>query len=82
VPGEICRDWEEAIAAEGGLYFVRRARETSTLGFYKYATARCDSLASLEWYARSLAFSPDGTMLLYDCLGKIEDDLMLAEVRR
>ncbi len=81
VSGELCRDWQETIAAEDGLYFIRRGTETSTLGFYDYATARSDSLASLQWYAASLAFSPDRSMLLYDCIGKIEVDLMLAEVR-
>jgi Tol biopolymer transport system component len=81
VPGESCRDWQETIVAKGGLYFTRRGRETSTLGFYDLATGRSDSLASLEWYASSLALSPDRSMLLYDCIGKIEVDLMLADVR-
>jgi hypothetical protein len=55
--------------------------ETSTLGFHDYATARSDSVASLQWYAASLALSPDRSMLLYDCIGKIEVDLMLADIR-
>lgn len=80
VAGDRCRDWQETVAAEDGLYFIRRETETSTLGFYDFATAQSDSLASLEWYAASLAVSPDRSMILYDCMGKIEIDLMLAEV--
>lgn len=75
-----CRGWREIIAANDGLYFLRQERESSTLGFYDYAIARSDSLASLDWYAASPAFSPDRSMLLYDCKGKIEIDLMVAEV--
>jgi hypothetical protein len=81
VSGDRCGDWEETIAAADGLYYVRRGTETSTLGFYDYATARSDSVASLQWYAASLALSPDRSMLLYDCIGKIEIDLMPADVR-
>jgi hypothetical protein len=81
VSGRLCRDWQETIAAEDGLHFVRRGRERSTLGFDGYAAARSDSMASLEWPAASLALSPDRSMLLYDCIGNIEDDLMFVEVR-
>ncbi len=80
VPGERCRDWKETIAAKEGMYFTRRGSETSTLGFYDFATGRSDSLASLQWYAASLALSPDRTMLLYDCIGELEIDLALAEI--
>jgi hypothetical protein len=69
-------------AADARLRFTRRGTETSTLGLHHLVTGRSDSLASLEWYASSLSLSPDGSMLLYDCIGKIEDDLMIAEIRR
>lgn len=81
VPADRCRDWQEVLASEGGLYFTRRGRESSTLGFYDVRAQRADSLATIEWYAASLALSPDRSMLLYDSLGKLEIDLMLAEVR-
>ena len=81
VSPEQCRNWEETIAAEDGMYFIQPGKETSTLGFYDYATARSDSLASVDMYTASLALSPDRSMLLYDCIGNIEDDLMLVDVR-
>jgi Tol biopolymer transport system component len=81
VPSEKCGDWQEVIVAGDGFYFTRRDAETSTLGFYDLSTGRSDSLASLQWYAASLALSPDRSMLLYDCIGDIEVDLMLSEIR-
>jgi hypothetical protein len=76
----LCGDWQEAIVAKNGLYFTRRGTETSALGVYDFATGRSDSLGSPEWYAASLALSPDRSMLLYDCIGKIKVDLMLADL--
>lgn len=80
VPAEECADWQEVVAARDGLYFTRRGAETSTLGFYDFATGHSDSLATLQWYAASFALSPDGSMLLYDCIGGIEVDLMVADI--
>jgi Tol biopolymer transport system component/DNA-binding winged helix-turn-helix (wHTH) protein len=80
VPAERCRDWQETVVADEGFYFLRRGRERSTLGFYDVATQRSDSLASIEWYAASLDLAPDRSMLVYDSIGKLEIDLMLAEV--
>jgi Tol biopolymer transport system component len=78
--GALCGDWQETIAAKDGIYFTRHRGESSILGFYDVATGQTDSLASLEWYAASLAFTPARSMLLYDCIGKLEVDLMLADV--
>ncbi len=82
VSEELCGNWDEIAAAEDGLYFIHHGRETSTLGFYDFAAGRADSLAGLPLYATSPTISPDGTMLLYDCLGDIESDLMLVEFSR
>ncbi len=82
VSADVCREWQEAVPADHGFFFTRRNPESSTLGFYDTATGRADSLATIEWYAASPALSPDRTMLLYDSIGKIEIDLMLAEIPR
>ncbi len=79
VAGELCRDWQEVVVAESGFYFFVRGKERSTLGLLPLGSARCDTLATLEWYAASPAISPDGSTILYDSIGDIEIDLMLAE---
>lgn len=79
ISGDLCGDWDEIVPVNDGLYFLRRDRETSTLGFYYYESESSDSLASLELYSRCLSVSPDGSKLLYDCLGELESDLVLVE---
>lgn len=80
VPAESCRDWQDVVAADGGFYVTTRGPMTSTLAWYDLGAQRADSLGTLEWYAASLSLSPDRSMLLYDALGKLEVDLMLAEI--
>jgi Tol biopolymer transport system component len=82
VPGELCRDWQEAIVAGDGMYFLRRGTARFTLGFLRFGAVRADSLGSLEWYAASLALSPDRSRFLYDCIGGVEDDVMVADFRK
>ncbi|MBK8233549.1 MAG: PD40 domain-containing protein [Candidatus Eisenbacteria bacterium] len=62
------RAWHEVAAVPGGFYLTRRSSEASTLAYFDLATGKETPLTTLEWYAASLAVSPDRTRLLYDCI--------------
>ena len=61
-------DWGNWAVTEGGLYFVRRSGDGTTIAFHDFATGSSRAVASIPNIASpSLEVSPDGRRLLEAC---------------
>ena len=75
-------DWGNWAVTEGGLYFVRRGGDGTTIAFHDFATGSSWTVASIPNIASpSLEVSPDGQRLLYARIEQSNSDLIATTLR-